>query len=518
MILMKHPSLIALCFAAVAWLGLAPNLRGTTIRSSSWEKLANDAEFVGVVTCTTSGGIVARYRVDDAWKGLQNGAEFLLRRPPDGFGDQFPVSLCGQQFLVTAFKFMPPAFAFSDFRAGNCPLWWRRIDADLTLPYLQGIALVENGRFMWGIDSGKPSVSEFKARITSFLSLPDQERERRLLVDAALEEWGFSVPSGKVSILELRAKLEKIADADAVVREILAIANTQPDKLTQAHLLRALVGGGGHQTLAILKTLKTGHRNITAGMIAHLIADLEEKLSQKNDTRALESENPPSSEAIKTAEQTLKKLPWDHEAIRALALMAKYAPAAAVSPLRDWTAPPDDKYKQAWGYYLGSIFCFSCVQDRDRHFVTLLDAKDDFVRVAAAVYLRKVNPETACRKLKEFTALEDDPGAWAALVLASAGDKSVIPRVLKTYLAPNRGSVTNRVNRLFQCRANVLLSNSASHSGIAPPALALLDSDQYHFDPRKTLYEPWLKWWKENEVRLKLHDPWLERLDAQGID
>ena len=49
--------------------------RGTSIDPLTWEELVAGADCLGVVECDTAGGIVAKYRVIDSWKGPENGSE-----------------------------------------------------------------------------------------------------------------------------------------------------------------------------------------------------------------------------------------------------------------------------------------------------------------------------------------------------------------------------------------------------------------------------------------------------------
>ena len=42
---------------------------GTSIMTMTWEQLVTTADFVGIVECQVAGGIVAKYKVMESWKG-----------------------------------------------------------------------------------------------------------------------------------------------------------------------------------------------------------------------------------------------------------------------------------------------------------------------------------------------------------------------------------------------------------------------------------------------------------------
>ena len=66
-----------LCFVA-AFL-FTPRVRSTTIDPYTFEELVEGADLVGIVECTQAGGIVARYRVVETWKGRDPGKEITIR-------------------------------------------------------------------------------------------------------------------------------------------------------------------------------------------------------------------------------------------------------------------------------------------------------------------------------------------------------------------------------------------------------------------------------------------------------
>src|SRR5688572_18853805 len=90
---------------------LAPSvpLFPTTIDPFTWEELVVGADLVGVVACETAGGIVARYRVLDVWKGAPGQGSITIRQGVDYWEPQYPEVFCGERFIVTAYRLEAPS-------------------------------------------------------------------------------------------------------------------------------------------------------------------------------------------------------------------------------------------------------------------------------------------------------------------------------------------------------------------------------------------------------------------------
>ncbi|HEV3165735.1 MAG TPA: hypothetical protein VGZ22_17030, partial [Isosphaeraceae bacterium] len=82
-----------------------------------------------------------------------------------------------------------------------------------------------------------------------------------------------------------------------------------------------------------------------------------------------------------------------------------------------WKSPNQDWRDKDRGYTLGSFFAWRCGKDRRKHLASQSEARDPFIRVAGAVYLCFEDIEAGTAALKRTTAVEGDPGAWAALTL-----------------------------------------------------------------------------------------------------
>ena len=103
------------------------------------------ADFVGIVECNRAGGIVAGYSVLESWKGPRPGTHITIRVAVNYWEPQFPITLCGERYFVTAFK-RAPLRVTSTTSGKPVPLWWRNIPADYNLPLFQGRKRLAPGR------------------------------------------------------------------------------------------------------------------------------------------------------------------------------------------------------------------------------------------------------------------------------------------------------------------------------------------------------------------------------------
>jgi len=72
--------------------------------------------------------------------GSSQGTRLRLRMAVNYWEPQFPISLIGDKFLITAFKSHDPTILMSTSSGGSVPLWWRNIPAEYSLPLFQGSA------------------------------------------------------------------------------------------------------------------------------------------------------------------------------------------------------------------------------------------------------------------------------------------------------------------------------------------------------------------------------------------
>jgi hypothetical protein len=120
---------------------------------------------------------------------------------------------------------------------------------------------------------------------------------------------------------------------------------------------------------------------------------------------------------------------------------------------------------------IASVFATQCAKDREKNLTALLEAKDPWIRVTAAVYLCFEDRDKGVAVLKKMTALEGTPGAWAALTLARRSHKDAVARALQLF--PKKWTEDDELENFSSWQANlqnhllVLLSNAA-HAGKVP--------------------------------------------------
>jgi hypothetical protein len=145
---------------------------------------------------------------------------------------------------------------------------------------------------------------------------------------------------------------------------------------------------------------------------------------------------------------------------------------------------------------------------------SLVDARDPYIQVAAAVYLCFENEAEGVSALRALSARSGDPGIWAALNLARRGDKEAAKRALEVFETSAGISISTRVHMNLQKRLVVLFSNSAARSRVAQPPKWRSAEEEGQGE----VYLDYLKWWNQNQERLELWDPWLDDLKRQKIE
>ena len=87
-----------------------------------------------------------------------------------------------------------------------------------------------------------------------------------------------------------------------------------------------------------------------------------------------------------------------------------------------------------------------------------------------------------------------------------------MPRALRLFEAAPAKDWEGDVRHLLQGKLIVLLSNSARAGGVPPlPWSRESEAAGATFDPLRG-------WWKENEARIQLVDPWLPLLEEKRSD
>lgn len=515
-------------------------IMATTYVLPTWEHLATTSEFIGVVECVTAGGIVARYRVIDSWKGSPVGTVVNISQHVDVFEPQFPISLVGERFFLFGEK--SASYRITSFTAGGgVPLWWRNIPTDLRCFSL--IPLKDSfGRYLNSYMGARTAgLVEFKAEVLSFLHSGAEEQELRLMLAAARKNLHLPDPlnptdKGNEEDIKLYETLNGAETVDELWKTaiecaseliVAAIPKTAAERRSQKHkftLLSMLSDGGRGLCKALwekadLPTLPWEKQEVDRALsqIRRNLAPPEDRPGWLDESNSKFRQNPTQDEIIKA--EVLLSEPWNYQTGPAFELLCRHAPALAVPFLLAWQ-PSKDRRDQHFGYLLGSAFGHLCAFDRKRLFDDLLLARDPWIRVSAAVYLCFEDLKQGEKALRALAVLEGDPGSWAALVLASRGDKTAMMRALEVMANPHDGQVLTGNRGNLQKRLRVLLSNVASRSGVPQPPASPKEVPEW--GERSVIQKQWhealVAWWRENEARITLVDPWAKLLEEQKVD
>jgi hypothetical protein len=516
---------IAFCFAMI--LGSSQIAQATTIDPLMWQQMVLGSEFVGIVECTTAGGVVARYKVIESWKGPKagpkTGNEVALRIPVNYWGPQFATTLCGQRYLVTAYK-SPPSKMMSTTSGGGVPLWWRNIPSDYRLPLFQGtIANPEKANRFF--DSPHKDLKSFRQAAKKLIALSAADQEK-ILIQALIKKYLFGQRGGRVSdpktlsdsLKTLKKKLGEVDSAGDMVRLLLEFKSAE--SRTGNVIASVLRQGGGTETLKVLDQFKDKPLPFNARAKTYALNAIHQRLgtdkpkpgAAKNGAK---NKPPAPAPALATAgeiaqwKQTFAKGPKERVFYQALEKLTVHEPQPVRQFLIGWQNPAKSWRDAGRGYVLGSYFAWRCGKDRAKHLKGLDQAKDPFIRVAGAVYLCFEDKEAGIKKLGELSKLPGDPGTWAAINLVRRGNKEAMARALEVYANDGKSNMEGVPHRNLQKRLLVLLSNSAQSSGVEMPHFQLGGDDGG---------KPIKQWWSQVKSKIKLHDPWLELLEKQKVD
>jgi hypothetical protein len=504
---------------------------GTEIDPLTWEQFTSDADFIGIVECETAGGIVARYRVLESWKGAPAGTAFSIRVAVNYWEPQFPIALIGERYLVAAFRSKAPTRIMSTTSGSPVPLWWRNIPADYSLPLFQGRVLLplrEGGRELGAIGSDHPDLQSFKEAVQQFLALGPDQREVRLLQrlsEKYLFNAGYSEKDKNLTESKtLRRSIIGSSSAKEIVDHLLNLAKKNPEDWLYT-IANILAQAGGATTLKILEEnsanqslLKDHSYVIDRIRTRHGLSGAKTE-KEHPDT---DSPKPPTEKEVSEMRMMLASNPTDAQFYKVFEVMTRYDPESIADYLVRWVNPEKTWRDADYGYVIGSYFAWQCGKNREANIRKLLSAHDPFIRVAGAVYLCYENKEEGIARLKEFVNLPGDAGVWAAINLARRGDKSVMPRALDVFATSGPSNMAGVPHSNLQKRVLTLLSNSAHKSGIPQPSIAIelsySDSESARREKQKKIHQDFLTWWDINKDRIILYDPWLSLLESQKVD
>ena len=519
--MVKRSAAVALLTVGLLSVLVGSKANATSRVVPSWQSILAEAGFVGVVKCEIAGGIVARYRVLDSWKGPPNGSQLLIGRQVDEWEPQYPLALVGETYFVAANSAQGSWSLPPSARLGSVPLWWRQIPPQYfdrwgpsrTPPPKPGWA---RGILALARDGQGASLDSFRMDVLHLLDRDEKSLELEVLRAGA--QW--------THVTSAHADPQRVAEP-CTTSVCLAV---QSDSLPQvvSKLINislpggfpgVLADGGRWESLRQLELLpKTSGRfspemleltkrriRVRLGLETPIEPDPYEKLGYSDTTtvRLVLALNSGPGRRLQFRE--------------AFERLTIHDPRPVVQFLLHWTAPSRTWADSGAGYNIGSYFAYRCGKDRRKHLTELLKAHDPYVRVAAAVYLCFEDASDGKQALIELMALPGDAGAWAALTLARRGDKTAMPRALQVLAERGPYEMAGVPHKNLQKRIMELISNSAATNGVALPNDW---NPEYSTDDTEPFsnYANFYGWWQANAGRINLHDPWLEILAAKKID
>ncbi len=489
----------------------------TTIDPLIFEEMILRADFVGIVECEQAGGIVAKYKVIESWKGPKADQKFSIRIAVNYWQPQFPIALRGDRFLVMAYESAPWRVS-STTSGAEVPLWWREIPAEYELPLFQGRTFLS--------PEHEKSLEFQKTRKAAqdLLALKPNEQEGALL-KALIEHvfWSKAWRGGESDPQkgkELRARFAKMTTAEAQIDEMLRLTKEDPEKwIIRTRIV--LEKGGGPITSDRLTKLLAEKLPWTTKEFSELAQRLNWRPDAKSKDRPTKTNELPFASLLPKLKLTEARLLKLRKALadgmeaddfeKAFLTLTIDDPGSVAQFLTDWKNPAKDWRDVNRGYELGSYFAWKCSQDRQKHLKALLLAKDPFVRVAGAVYLCFEDLEQGMGELKKLTALNGEPGTWAALTLARRGQKAAVPRALEAFREGENdpAGMAGAVRDNFREQILVLFSNSARAADVPQPVIPERSGQRFDY---------LLRWWQQNNDKVVLGDPWLKILEKQKVD
>ena len=509
----RHP--IVLCLLA---LGLGTGAaQATSISPRPWRLLVEDAAFVGIVECEAAGGIVADFRVIESWKGLPAGSRLRISQALNVWEPTFPIALCGENYLVFADSSAngKGARLCSSFAVGcGQPLWWRRIPAPYATPMdYPPILLDEQGlpHAAWRLPGKAPTLQAFKDSVRRFLSLPASAREAlnlRSFLGVSLPQAEGRARPGTLA----RPEMIDSMDVGWILSRVVEVVRSNP---RERRFIGVRLGSvGGDEVIRFLRS-DAGRETFGADSTRedHPLRYIKARRGEAPWSSDLPDSVPPAP--VDSTRARLRSLLGgpSRDASTAFDILTIHDPAAVVEFLLSYQVPETTAFNRDTEYLHGCYFGWRCRSDRAKHFRRLLDARDPCIRVAAAVYLALEDSIAGTAALQRLCSLSNPAGGWAALALASHGDKSAVNRALQLFAEPVGPTVGDIYINNLKKRLLVLLSNSARASGVPPPPRL-----ETACDGSSPFADPFARWWEEVEPRIRLHDPWGAMLAAQKVE
>ncbi len=518
-------------------------LEALSIDPPTWEQLVLDADFVGVVECTEAGGIVARYRILESWKGRNRGESILIRfRLWGTMGDTYPVVFCGSRFLVAISADNSSQASGTPVGVGSSiPLWWRDIKADYSTMHYFGFEPVSYdfsplcpGYF----ESEYRDLGRFHRAVDGILALTPNDREYYLLKRLSkkyLMDRGIDLGD----VFQRRSWLRRIEQAKNAEDLLRFLKMWAGDGTSRLNIFLELLRQCGESV--VLKSMERWTvldfpptENDTEMYQTWFQSTMDEIRKRLKDPveldDALEVRSPevaPTPEMISEMRRHLHQgpvatMPEYLKYANAFEVLTVYEPETVADYLVRWPAgeaPPCAAFR---GHKLASYFCWRCGGDRPSQLRKLLNAREPYIRVTGAVYLCIENRSEGMEHLRRFMDLEGEPGILAALNLCRRGFKPAVPRMLDVLKSPAFGPYGQEiVDQSFinlRSRVTELISNTVQFNNLPLPEILTRRNGEDIESWQRRYHLAVLSWWNTHQDKAQLHDPWLPLLEAQKID
>lgn len=492
-------------------------LWGTTFGRSTaifvrapWETIVADAGFVGVVECEQAGGVVAKYRVLDSWKGPLAGSHlWIAQRDRDA---EYPLALCGERyFFVADSAYCQPPEAESVYRR---PAPWCGAIPQYESPWAPARIPPPNPRWSQGVLEFGPNgsgttVESFRPAVLAFVTRDEELLELRAIRAAAA--WPHL---GATSGMPVRIRSATRSDSlDVVLSDLLGCARQSPLAVSVLFSM-----AGREETLRRLRSLKAEDNPFRPKELDYAMARICRRLGLACPVAA----TPPNAGA--SVSELMGKLrgPTDEPSRRAdfdraVTRLIAEAPDSLEKFLIEWDAPRASPTDDDLPYRVASYFAQECPAPRTERLRALFAAREALLRVAGAVYLCYEDEKGGRAALRTMTALPGDAGAWAALTLARRGDQDAVPRALELLRDSGPYGSDDMPHRVLRKQLIELFSNSAAPAHVRLPLPWSPEYSVYETDP-PDLFDRYTNWWRENRARIRLRDPWLLLLAAKRAD
>lgn len=502
-----------------------------------WQIRALQADFIGVVECEMSGGLVAQFKVIEVWKSQEDTSSMRISLHRDYYGPQFPLVFSGDRFLVFAQKIDDDQqYVDFDIRLFTLPIWLRNQQADYRVSMGCKWRITDEDRPIFNSDS--TTLEEFKLEMNAFLASPIEEQMlpiRKFNVKMFLprkppttkemdEATLYSDAYNQNELYLLHQRIDNTQSTAEIIDELIALdinGGRSHDLLFRVFEWYSY--SKASYLLPMLKQADTSSSPLTQKMIEKVIISIEKKKAQPEEIH--EPWKPKKLASSASAMEKYRKdftgIYQDGEQADAFEMLSKLDPDIVSGmlcryPLKtDSNTPAEKDNDRAGGYRLATAFAYYCKADRKGQFQKLFkEAKDPYVQTVGAVYLSFEDPESGMKALRHCATFSGDPGAWAALNLVRRGDKNSMLRALELFSGPydtvtKHGMPHNNLRK----RLAVLLSNSCKASKIPFPKAIQWDVWNIEVD-----YPQLVIWWGKNHDQITLYDPWFEELAAQKID